>query len=146
MDIKIMLDEDYKDICMPRYASTGAACFDLAAAIEKTVMIMPGELVMVGTGVRMEIPAGYYGDIRPRSGLACKSKIMIANSPGTIDSDYRGEIKIGLLNMGKISFEVKPGMRIAQMMIKKFERWDFVVTERLGDTDRGEGGFGSTGD
>lgn len=130
---------------LPRYATEGAAGADLLADIHEPVVLAPGERRLIGTGVRLEIPAGYEGQVRPRSGLALRHGITLVNSPGTIDSDYRGEIAIILANLGAEPFELTPRARIAQIVIAPIARARFEQTDDLGESDRGEGGFGSTG-
>lgn len=128
---------------IPTYASEGASGMDLKAKEPRT--FQPGEAGLVPTGIRVAIPDGYEMQIRPRSGLALKHSVTVLNSPGTIDSDYRGEIGIILINHGKSAFEVTEGMRIAQAVITKVEKAVIVERDELPDTLRGEGGFGHTG-
>ncbi|MCI1778944.1 MAG: dUTP diphosphatase [Bacteroidales bacterium] len=130
---------------MPEYATSLSAGIDLKASIKGSVSIDSLERVMVPTGIFMELPAGYEAQIRPRSGWAAKYGITVCNSPGTIDADYRGEIKVMLVNLSRNVFEINPGDRIAQMVISKFEKAEFEEVEELTDTERGSGGFGSTG-
>jgi len=127
----------------PVYATPGAAGCDLASNVELT--ILPGERALVGTGLSIALPVGYEAQIRPRSGLALKHGVTVLNSPGTIDADYRGDIGVILINHGDRAFAVEKGMRIAQMVIAKVERFSFVIAPSLDDTERGAGGFGSTG-
>ena len=129
----------------PSYASQGAAGADLAASVEAPLEILPGERAAVPTGIRMEVPAGYEAQVRPRSGLALSSGVTVLNSPGTIDSDYRGEVKVIIANHGRESFTIQPGDRIAQLVLTPVIRARFFVRESLENTERGEGGFGSTG-
>ena len=133
------------DIPLPQYATEGSAGMDLCAAVASDVAIQPGETVLIPTGFSIELPVGYEAQIRPRSGLAVKHQVGILNSPGTIDSDYRGEVKIVLTNFGKNVFTVKKGDRIAQMVIGSYTKilWDEV--DSLSKTVRGAGGFGHTG-
>lgn len=130
---------------LPAYATSGSAGMDLKANTLETVSIKPMERFMVPTGLYIELPEGYEAQIRPRSGLACKYGITVANSPGTIDADYRGEIKVCLINLSDAPFILRPGERIAQMVVSKHENveWDEVLF--LTETERGEGGFGHTG-
>ena len=130
---------------LPAYASHGSAGADVRAFLESPVSLEPGERFLVPTGISLEIPAGYEGQIRPRSGLAAKCGITVLNSPGTIDSDYRGEIKVVLINLGDARYTIEPGARIAQLIIAPVSRVDFVSTDSLASSLRGEGGFGSTG-
>lgn len=129
----------------PAYATSGASGMDIRAAIHQSVTINPLERILVPTGLFVEIPIGYEIQIRPRSGLAIKQGITCLNTPGTIDADYRGEIKVILINLSADAQIIQPGDRIAQMVLQKVERIEWHVTEQLGATDRGSGGFGSTG-
>ena len=132
---------------LPVYGSSQAAGADLCAClgIGLTMTIEPHKWAMVPTGVRISLPAGYEAQVRPRSGLAAKSGISVLNSPGTVDSDYRGEIKVILINHSDVPFVIKDGDRIAQMVIARHETASFTVVTSLDETARGEGGFGSTG-
>lgn len=132
---------------IPKYESEGAAGLDLLAAIgeDKSIIILPGRAEMVPTGIAIALPKGFEAQIRPRSGLAAKNGITILNSPGTIDSDYRGEISAMLINHSKVNFEIERGMRIAQMIIAPVIQFNLIKTETLDETKRGAGGFGSTG-
>jgi dUTP pyrophosphatase len=128
---------------LPARATAGSAGFDVASAEEGT--LAPGERRLFGTGFRVAIPEGYEVQIRPRSGLALKHGITLPNTPATIDSDYRGELKIALVNLGTDAFEVTRGMRIAQLLVARVEPAEFRAVEELPPSGRGEGGFGSTG-
>ena len=132
---------------LPKYESEGAAGMDLLAAIDaiKKIKILPGRAEMIPTGIAVALPLGFEAQIRPRSGLAAKNGITILNSPGTIDSDYRGEISAMLINHSKINFEIERGMRIAQMVISPVVQFNLIETQDLDKTERGGGGFGSTG-
>ena len=130
---------------LPQYATIHSAGMDLRADINESIPILPLQRVLVPTGLYIELPEGHEAQIRPRSGLAVKHGIGIVNSPGTIDADYRGEIKIILVNLSDQEFILNPGERIAQMVIAKYERVILKEVEALGETERGEGGFGSTG-
>lgn len=130
---------------VPFYATELSAGMDLKAAIEKPVELDSLERAMVPTGLFIELSAGYEAQVRPRSGLAAKHGITVCNSPGTIDADYRGEIKVILVNLSKDKFVINPGERIAQMVIAKYEKIEWEEVEQLGETERGAGGFGSTG-
>ena len=130
---------------VPFYATELSAGMDLKAAIEEPVELGSLERAMVPTGLFIELPAGYEAQVRPRSGLAAKHGITVCNSPGTIDADYRGEIKVILVNLSKDKFVINPGERIAQMVIAKYEKIEWEEVEQLGETERGAGGFGSTG-
>lgn len=130
---------------VPSYETIGSAGADIRAFLEESVTIKPFECAMIPTGLKFEIPLGYEMQIRPRSGLAAKSGITVLNTPGTIDSDYRGEVKIILINLGKDDFIVNNGDRIAQAVIAPVTQGNFTVVNELSSTSRGEGGFGSTG-
>ena len=137
--------ESDSDIPLPRYMTPQAAGMDICAAIEDKLLLKPGAVSLVPTGFAVSIPEGFEAQIRPRSGLAAKHAIGIINAPGTIDSDYRGEIMIALINMGQEPYIVRRGDRIAQMMIKKVYRFRLEIVEQLDVTDRNTGGFGHTG-
>jgi dUTP pyrophosphatase len=139
------LSNNTADIPFPVYATNGSAGMDIYAAVENELIIQPGTTALVPTGFSIELPLGFEAQIRPRSGLAIKNNIGLMNSPGTIDSDYRGEVKIILTNFGKSDFIVKRGDRIAQMVIAKYERIEWEDAQQLSLTERGGGGFGSTG-
>lgn len=130
---------------LPAYATAGSAGLDLRANIEKSILLVPGQRTLVKTGIFMALPEGYEAQIRPRSGLALKHGISIVNSPGTIDADYRGEIGVILINHGDAAFEINPGERICQMVINKFEQIEWEPTDTLDETERGAGGYNSTG-
>jgi dUTP pyrophosphatase len=130
---------------LPSYQSAGAAGADLRAHLADDLVIAPGARAVVPTGLRLEIPEGYEGQVRPRSGLAAKAGVTVLNAPGTIDSDYRGEVGVILVNLGAEAFRVRPGDRIAQLVIAPVVRAGFVRAEEVGGTARGSGGFGSTG-
>ncbi len=130
---------------VPAYQSDGAAGLDLHAALDAPMTLEPGAIAIVPTGLALAIPAGFEGQVRPRSGLATKHGITVPNAPGTIDSDYRGELKVALINLGRTPFVVEHGMRIAQLVIAPVSRATLVECDDLGDTARGAGGFGSTG-
>lgn len=130
---------------LPDYQSAHAAGMDIHAAIETGVTIAPGDIRLIPCGFAMAVPIGYEAQVRPRSGLATKHGISMPNAPGTIDADYRGEVKIPLVNHGQEAFTIEPGMRIAQMLIKPVPRVAWQEVDTLPTTDRGEGGFGHTG-
>lgn len=133
---------------LPRYASDGAAGLDLAAALQAPMSIAPGERVAVPTGLAIALPQGHEGQVRPRSGLAIKHGVTVVNAPGTIDEDYRGEIKVLLVNLSKDAHVIQHGDRIAQLVVCPVTRVDVrqvLSVEALGETSRGQGGFGSTG-
>ncbi|MBI5722334.1 MAG: dUTP diphosphatase [Planctomycetes bacterium] len=134
-----------EDVPLPQYMSAGAAGMDLCAACESDVMIAPGEIKLVPCGFYMAVPEGFEAQVRPRSGLAVKHGIILPNSPGTIDADYRGEVCVILGNIGSQPLAVKRGMRIAQMVISPVTRADVQVVQELDETRRGAGGFGHTG-
>lgn len=130
---------------LPEYATEGSVGMDLRANIEEPVTLNPLDRYLFPTGLHIELPEQYEAQIRPRSGLAIKHGITCLNSPGTIDSDYRGGIGVGLVNLSKEPYTVNPGERIAQMVINKTEKIEFKLVEELDETERGEGGFGHTG-
>lgn len=130
---------------LPAYETAHAAGMDLRANLPETVTLAPMQRILIPTGLFIELPVGFEAQIRPRSGLAFKHGITVLNSPGTIDADYRGEIKVLLINLGGEPFEVKHGERIAQMIIAKHETANWQVVDQLGETTRGAGGYGSTG-
>ncbi len=134
-----------QDVPLPSYATEGSAGMDIYAAVETETIIPPGETALIPAGFSLELPPGFEGQVRPRSGLAIKHGIGILNAPGTIDSDYRGEVKVILSNFGKHPFTIRRGDRIAQLVIASFSRVEWVEVERLESTDRGAGGFGHTG-
>jgi dUTP pyrophosphatase len=134
------------DISIPEYHSEGAVGMDIQAAVRRDVVIVPGQIVSIPCGFCIAIPDGYEGQIRPRSGLAAKHGISIPNSPGTIDPDYRGEVKVLLLNNGSEAFHVKRGMRIAQMLVLPVPHVKWQEVDELPSTVRASGGFGHTGD
>ncbi len=145
LEVKISQDPCAKGLPLPSYATEGSAGCDLSAAIEKSAVIVPGERRLITTGLRISLPPGYEAQIRPRSGLAFKHGITMVNSPGTIDSDYRGTISVILINHGQDNYTVHRGDRIAQMVIAPVTQASFVQEQELDDTERGDGGFGSTG-
>ena len=130
---------------IPKYESPGASGLDLSACLDEKVIIKPGEKQLISTGISLSIPKEFEIQIRPRSGLASKNSISVLNTPGTIDSDYRGEIKVLLYNFGKNNFEVLNGLRIAQMVLCPIAKAELREVKSLDETSRGEGGFGSTG-
>lgn len=134
-----------QDLPLPAYATPGAAGVDLLAAVDSELVIQPGERRLISTGFKMAIPEGYEGQVRPRSGLALRHGISMVNSPGTIDSDYRGVVQIIVINHGGEPFPVQRGDRIAQLVIAPITRAKFIESEELPETKRNEGGFGHTG-
>jgi dUTP pyrophosphatase len=146
--IKIQIskvDKNNNDLPLPVYSTKGSSGMDIRAVPEKDIVIKSGETALVPTGIQISIPAGFEGQIRPRSGLALNHGIMVLNSPGTIDSDYRGEIKIILANFGKVDFRVSRGDRIAQLVITSIVHADWLEVDTLEKTGRDAGGFGHTG-
>lgn len=139
------VSDDFLDIPLPTYMTAGSAGMDIYAAVKEPLIVEPMSTALVPTNLKIELPLGFEAQIRPRSGLALMNKIILPNSPGTIDSDYRGEIKVIILNLGHEPFVVNRGDRIAQMVISEYRRAEWQVSTTLADTDRGEGGFGSTG-
>ena len=133
------------DFKLPNYESEGAAGMDLSADIDSDIIIKPLERSLIPTGIAISLPEDLEAQIRPRSGLAIKHGITLLNSPGTIDSDYRGEIKVILVNLSNDSYRIKPYDRIAQIIISQFVKAEFEIAENLDETDRGNSGFGSTG-
>ncbi len=143
--VKLLIKKLQKNIILPEYKTDGSSGMDLMANVEQTVKILPGEKKIISTGIIVAIPEQYEIQIRPRSGLAAKSGISVLNTPGTIDSDYRGEIKVILINLGKDVFEIKKNDRIAQMIVCPIIKVELEEVENLPETVRGKGGFGSTG-
>ena len=144
MNIK-RISEKFNDIPLPHYATEGSSGMDIRAAVDDEIVLEAGKVDMIPTNLIVEIPEGFEIQVRPRSGLAAKHGIGILNSPGTIDSDYRGEVKIILFNFSKEDFEIKRGDRIAQLILSKFYRAELNQTENLSSSSRGKGGFGHTG-
>jgi dUTP pyrophosphatase len=134
-----------RDLPLPRRMTEHAAGFDLPAAVLEKTAIQPGEIRLVPCGFSMALPPGYEAQVRPRSGLASRHGITMVNAPGTIDADYRGEVQVPLINLGKAPFVVERGMRIAQMVIVPVPRVELIEVDELDSTGRGEGGFGHTG-
>lgn len=130
---------------LPSYETGGSAGMDLRAALDEPVELKPLQRAMIPTGIRIALPEGYECQIRPRSGLAAKHGITVLNSPGTIDSDYRGEIKVILVNLSDVPFTINPGERICQMVIAQYTRAEWIQVQSLDETQRGDGGFGHTG-
>src|SRR5690554_3409628 len=134
-----------KELALPSYETPNSAGMDIRAAVEETIVLKPGERYLIPTGLQMAVPNGFEAQIRPRSGLAIKQGITMLNSPGTIDADYRGEVKVIAINHGTEDFVVNFGDRIAQMVIAPVTQFPVVEVTKLDQTERGEGGFGSTG-
>jgi dUTP pyrophosphatase len=146
MNLKVEVKRiNSSDLPMPKYMTEGSVGMDLYAAVKENIIIKPGEIVLIPTGLAMKIPSGYEGQIRPRSGLALKNGITVLNTPGTIDNDYRGEIKIILINYGKDEFTVKRGDRIAQIVFCPVVKANLEIVSNLDVTERGGEGFGHTG-
>jgi dUTP pyrophosphatase len=145
VDVKIKVLPHARTLPIPRYMSDGAAGFDLYAAIEDRITIPPFETRLIPTGIMVELPRGYELQIRPRSGLALNYKVTVLNSPGTIDWDYRGEIKVILINLSNSPFTIQRGDRIAQAILSRVYRANLIVSNELNETVRGDKGFGSTG-
>ena len=143
MTEQIRVKRLHPDAKIPKAAKVGDVAFDLYSVIDYE--LKSGERYAVPTGIAIEIPVGYEGQVRPRSGLALKDGITVLNTPGTIDSGYRGEVKTIMINHGDISFKINKGMRISQLAIRPVPKVEFIEVDELSDTDRGEGGFGSTG-
>jgi len=141
--IEIKFKKITPDSIIPEYMSKGSSGSDIYA--DEELIINPGEIKLVSTGFKLSIPEGFEGQVRPRSGLALKHGITVLNAPGTIDSDYRGEVKVILINLGKENFKINKGDRIAQLIIAEVVRANFTITEELEDTIRSDGGFGHTG-
>ena len=142
---KIQIKKLSSSVSFPKYKTSGSSGMDIAAHIKNNIIINPGEKALIATGFSIAIPKGYEVQIRPRSGLAIKKNITVLNTPGTIDSDYRGQIKVILVNLSKDEFTVKDGDRIAQMVVCPIEQIIMEEVKELSDTQRGSGGFGSTG-
>lgn len=143
--IKVKVKQIVKNLPLPAYQTEDASGLDLYAAIGAPILIQPGEIKLIPTGIMLSIPSGYEGQIRPRSGIALKYGITVLNTPGTIDADYRGEVNIILINMGKQSFWINCGDRIAQLVFNRVIKAEFELTEELDETWRNDGGFGHTG-
>ncbi len=140
-----LLPEEQLDLTLPGYETPGSAGMDVAAAVEGELTIAPGEIVLVPTGFAVAIPAGFEIQVRPRSGLAVRHGVTVVNSPGTIDSDYRGEVRIGLINLGREPYTIHRGDRVAQLVLAPVTTVNWRLCDRLDETGRGGGGFGHTG-
>jgi dUTP pyrophosphatase len=145
VQVKVRRRPGTDDVPLPRYMSEHAAGMDLCAACDGDVTLAPGERALIPTGIHIAVPAGHEAQVRPRSGLALKSGVTVANAPGTVDADYRGEVGVILVNLGREPFTVTRGMRIAQMVVAPVARASLEVVDELPESQRGEGGFGSTG-
>ena len=142
---EVLIKRLSKNIELPKYETNGSSGMDLSANVEKQIKIEPGKTSIIPTGISVSIPKNFEIQIRPRSGLAAKSQISVLNSPGTIDADYRGELKVILINLSNKTFVVEGGARIAQMVLCPIVKAKFKEVDNLDDTSRGTGGFGSTG-
>ena len=145
LQLRIRRRPETRDLPLPTYMSDHAAGLDLYAAVEQPLTIAPGEVKLAPTGLLVEIPPGYEGQIRARSGLALEHGMLVANAPGTIDADYRGEVRVILANCASEPYTITRGMRFAQLVINKVEHVAVVEVERLAESERGTGGFGHTG-
>lgn len=145
LNIAITQLPNAKDLSLPKYATEHSAGMDLEAAIDQPIVIKPFERAVVPTGISIALPEGYEAQIRPRSGLAAKNGVTVLNSPGTIDADYRGEVKVILANLGTEDFKIERGMRIAQMVVASYATVSWNAAGTLDETERGNAGFGSTG-
>ena len=143
--VPIVLLPHGRDLPLPAYQTAHAAAMDLPAAVDAPITIGPGQIALVGCGFAMAVPEGHEAQIRPRSGLAAKHGLTVVNAPGTIDADYRGEVKVALINLGSAPVVVDRGMRIAQLVVAPVVRVDWQVVSELPETARGAGGFGHTG-
>ncbi len=146
-DVELLIERlpDAKDLPLPEYATAGAAGMDLMAAVEEDVTLGPGNRTLIPTGIRIAVPPGFEAQIRPRSGLAVKYGLSMVNTPGTIDSDYRGPVKVIVINHGRDPIVISRGDRIAQMVICPVVQAKLIEREKLPETERGDGGFGHTG-
>ena len=142
IEVSVINESPYE---LPKYQTILSAGLDLKAVLDESLVLQPLERKIIGTGLKIALPEGYEAQVRPRSGLAAKYGMSILNSPGTIDADYRGEVGVILVNLSNQAFIIKPGERIAQLVIAKYEQIQWKITEKLLKTDRGLGGFGSTG-
>ncbi len=145
IDVAVKKLPHAKNLPLPRYMTPGSSGLDLIAAIQNEIILEPAHYKIIPSGIALAIPSGYEGQVRPRSGLAAKHGLTILNSPGTVDSDYRGEIKVILINLGTQTYAVKRGERIAQLIISQVSKVNLIEMDKLPDTMRGEEGFGHTG-
>lgn len=143
--ISITILPGNEDLPLPAYQTAHAAAMDLCAAVTGPLVLAPGDIALVGCGFAMAVPEGFEAQVRPRSGLAARSGITVVNAPGTIDPDYRGEVKVALINLGRTAFSIDRGMRIAQLLVAPVARVAWEQVETLSETARGAGGFGHTG-
>ncbi len=142
---KVLIKRLSKEVPLPKYETVGSSGMDLSANINNNITIQPGKTSIIPTGLSVAIPEGFEIQIRPRSGLAANNKISVLNTPGTIDADYRGEIKVILINLGNEPFKIEKGFRVAQMIVSPVVKAELIEVTDLGETKRGVGGFGSTG-
>ena len=145
VQVRVQVLPEAEGLPLPAYATAGAAGLDLRAALREPLTLQPGERALVSTGLRLEIPPGFEGQIRPRSGLALRHGLTLLNSPGTVDSDYRGPVQVVVINLGQEAFTIRRGDRIAQLVIAPVSRAELEIAPSLSETDRGADGFGSTG-
>lgn len=145
LTVPIVIEPEAEELGLPHYATPLSAGMDLRAAIDEDVVLGPGERCLITTGLRIAVPEGFEAQVRPRSGLAIKHGITVANAPGTIDADYRGTVQVGLVNLSQESFTIRRGDRIAQLVIAPVARATWQVMSKLSETQRGDGGFGHTG-
>ncbi len=143
--VQVRKKAGYEDFALPEYMSPGAAGMDILAAVEGEVVLSPGEIEFVPSGIYISLPPGFEAQLRPRSGLALRQGLSIVNSPGTVDSDYRGEVGVILINLGKAPIKIERGMRIAQMVVQEVTRAEWEEVAELDRTERDAGGFGHTG-
>ncbi len=143
--IRIKKRESARDLPLPQYITPGSSGMDLYADVDDELILNPGEIKLVSSGICLSLPEGFEGEIRPRSGLALKHGITLVNAPGTIDSDYRGPVELIMTNLGNVPFKIKRGDRVAQLVIKEVIRAELVEAEELSETIRASGGFGHTG-
>jgi dUTP diphosphatase len=144
-DVPITVLPGNEDLPLPAYQTAHAAAMDLHAAVSSPLALAPGQIAVIGCGFAMALPEGFEGQVRPRSGLAARSGITVVNAPGTIDADYRGEVKVALINLGGASFQIERGARIAQLVVAPVSRVAWQQVSALSETSRGAGGFGHTG-
>ena len=145
IDLEVKTHPHFDGLSLPNYQTPGSSGIDLIAACDQEVILQPGQRALIPTGISISLPLGFEAQIRPRSGLALKHGITLLNTPGTIDSDYRGEIKVIMINLSQESFKIERGMRIAQMVIAEVIKVNLVTVDNLDATHRGSGGFGHTG-
>jgi dUTP pyrophosphatase len=145
LDVRVTTFPHFQGLTLPAYATAGSAGLDLQAAVTETLVVPPGGRALVPTGLAIAVPDGFEAQVRPRSGLAIKQGLIVPNSPGTIDSDYRGEVKVIVANIGTEAVAIERGMRIAQLVVARYERIAWQAVDSLDGTARGAGGFGSTG-